>query len=227
MHKDPSTTYITFILVETNQPEAGFIFTLSEFALVLSCGFFLSRCSESCFESRCFPLPVQIRNSVTKPTSWIIHRFKKQICKRLCSRCGHGCERGGVEERGGFKFLHSFFWFEVKLNQRRAELRSHGRSCPRTVFITRGFVRPLSSCKHIHIGSCVFFFRFCRRVEVAAAESCSPNRDWPLELVLKMEAVIEKECSALGGLFQTVIGDMKVSETSTSSSKKDKNTLVC
>lgn len=130
MHKDPSTTYITFILVETNQPEAGFIFTLSEFALVLSCGFFLSRCSESCFESRCFPLPVQIRNSVTKPTSWIIHRFKKQICKRLCSRCGHGCERGGVEERGGFKFLHSFFWFEVKLNQRRAELRSHGRSCP-------------------------------------------------------------------------------------------------
>jgi hypothetical protein len=25
-----------------------------------------------------------------------------------------------------------------------------------------------------------------------------------------MEAVIEKECSALGGLFQTVIGDMKV-----------------
>ena len=31
-----------------------------------------------------------------------------------------------------------------------------------------------------------------------------------MELVLKMEAVIEKECSALGGLFQTVIGDMKV-----------------
>uniref|UniRef100_A0A8C5CDV1 Protein MTSS 1-like n=1 Tax=Gadus morhua TaxID=8049 RepID=A0A8C5CDV1_GADMO len=30
-------------------------------------------------------------------------------------------------------------------------------------------------------------------------------------LVLKMEAVIEKECSALGGLFQTVIGDMKSS----------------
>lgn len=27
-----------------------------------------------------------------------------------------------------------------------------------------------------------------------------------------MEAVIEKECSALGGLFQIVIGDMKVSE---------------
>nr|XP_054596400.1 protein MTSS 1 [Nothobranchius furzeri] len=26
-----------------------------------------------------------------------------------------------------------------------------------------------------------------------------------------MEAVIEKECSALGGLFQTVIGDMKSS----------------
>lgn len=25
-----------------------------------------------------------------------------------------------------------------------------------------------------------------------------------------MEAVIEKECSALGGLFQTTIGDMKV-----------------
>lgn len=27
-----------------------------------------------------------------------------------------------------------------------------------------------------------------------------------------MEAVIEKECSALGGLFQVVIGDMKVSD---------------
>lgn len=26
----------------------------------------------------------------------------------------------------------------------------------------------------------------------------------------KMEAVIEKECSALGGLFQTIISDMKV-----------------
>lgn len=25
-----------------------------------------------------------------------------------------------------------------------------------------------------------------------------------------MEAVIEKECSALGGLFQTIIADMKV-----------------
>jgi len=25
-----------------------------------------------------------------------------------------------------------------------------------------------------------------------------------------MEAVIEKECSALGGLFQTIISDMKV-----------------
>ena len=28
-----------------------------------------------------------------------------------------------------------------------------------------------------------------------------------------MEAVIEKECSALGGLFQSVIGDIKVSTT--------------
>lgn len=27
-----------------------------------------------------------------------------------------------------------------------------------------------------------------------------------------MEAVIEKECSALGGLFQTIISDMKVSD---------------
>lgn len=31
-----------------------------------------------------------------------------------------------------------------------------------------------------------------------------------------MEAVIEKECSALGGLFQTLIGDMKVSGTTNS-----------
>lgn len=42
--------------------------------------------------------------------------------------------------------------------------------------------------------------------------SGSRSRDyWPVEAVLKMEAVIEKECSALGGLFQTLIGDMKVS----------------
>uniref|UniRef100_A0A8C2WZT1 MTSS I-BAR domain containing 1 n=1 Tax=Cyclopterus lumpus TaxID=8103 RepID=A0A8C2WZT1_CYCLU len=42
-------------------------------------------------------------------------------------------------------------------------------------------------------------------------KSGSRSRDCPLEVVLKMEAVIEKECSALGGLFQTVIGDMKSS----------------
>lgn len=46
--------------------------------------------------------------------------------------------------------------------------------------------------------------------EVAKWERLAES-DWPLQLLLKMEAVIEKECSALGGLFQVVIGDMKVS----------------
>lgn len=55
-----------------------------------------------------------------------------------------------------------------------------------------------------------FFFAGCRR-----SESGSPSRDWPLVLLPKMEAVIEKECGALGGLFQVVIGDMKVSGENT------------
>uniref|UniRef100_A0A674A2T2 MTSS I-BAR domain containing 1 n=1 Tax=Salmo trutta TaxID=8032 RepID=A0A674A2T2_SALTR len=36
-------------------------------------------------------------------------------------------------------------------------------------------------------------------------------QDKTVHTVLKMETVIERECSALGGLFQTVIGDMKSS----------------
>ncbi|XP_073086146.1 uncharacterized protein [Manis javanica] len=45
--------------------------------------------------------------------------------------------------------------------------------------------------------------------EAAAAAQAAPSVCPLLADAGKMEAVIEKECSALGGLFQTIISDMK------------------
>lgn len=131
-----------------------------------------------------------------------------------------------MEERGGFKFLFSsqrrlligstkrfttraepsrVFW--VKLDQIKscfsidvsiAKTISH-----RLVVLVRFYLEFLYVCERV----CGEVFSESGGGELRAAHRVGTDR-WSWSL--KMEAVIEKECSALGGLFQTVIGDMKV-----------------
>lgn len=152
---------------------------------------------------------------ITLPSEyWGIYLVSK-IRTRLFSRSSHGSERGGMEGTGGFKFHfrpNSFFWFEVNgaPEQDRA-LSLHVWLRQKLLFFD---ITAVEIIIHEPGRFSLHYFEFLvfpgeRRWRT---ESDSPSRDWPLEVVLKMEAVIEKECSALGGLFQTLIGDMKVSE---------------
>lgn len=139
----------------------------------------------------------------------MLFKFWLASWKRLSSWSSHGYEWGDVEGRGGFKFLlrpNSFFWFEVTFN---AQPSCYFTRLSEITVAGRRYQNRRKSCYRF---TCFVHFFWVFGWPRWRTESGSPSRDWPLELVLKMEAVIEKECSALGGLFQTVIGDMKVSD---------------
>lgn len=166
---------------------------------------------QTCCECRYLTLPVTVRNHLTESASFISCSFKKQAAKYSHRGPAMGMSGAGWRREGDLNFSSSWFVVNGSPGQNRAALlsRTHKvlyRVSPTAEITTHG----VCWFSFVFLGVFLGFFFFFPGERRWRTESGSSSRDWPLESVLKMEAVIERECSALGGLFQTVIGDMKV-----------------